>query len=114
MEILAPGHMGSVYVELSLNTATVARFSLARALIEGFNSRSGSSSNVRVEASNPHRVSFIYAELVGRFRNYKLSSTYAGRASKIDDNAPGSETYSIEAATTKQPVFLLFDVGFSP
>ena len=83
--------MGSVYVELSLIMATVARPSLARALMEEFNSRSGSSSNVRVEASNPHRVSFMFAELVGRFRNCKLSSNHVGRPSKIDDNVPRSQ-----------------------
>ena len=114
MERLAPGDMGSVYVELSLNMTTVARYSLTRALIEEFNSRSGSSSNVRVKASNPHRVSFMFAELVGRFRNCKLSSDHAGRASKIDDNVPRIRKHSTEAPATEPSVSLLFHVGLPP
>ena len=70
--MLAPGDMGSLYVELLLNMTTVARPPLARALIEEFNSVSGSSSNGRIRASDPHRMWFMFAELVGRFRNCKL------------------------------------------
>ena len=88
VERLAPWDMDSVYVELSLNMTTFARPSLAKALIKEFNSVSGSSSNGRIKASNPHRMLFMCAELVGRFRNRKISSNYARRASKIDDNVP--------------------------
>ena len=78
--------MDSVYVDLSLNMATVARPSLrelfSKCSIPCF------ALHCRAKASNPRRTSFIFAELVGRFRNCKLSSNYAGRASKIDDNVP--------------------------
>lgn len=86
METLAPGHIGSVIVDLSLNLAIVARHFLARGLTKVFNSVSGAS--WQSQRSYSRRTSFMFAELVGRFRKCKLSSNCAGRAGRFDDDVP--------------------------